>query len=290
MIGWEDVYKVVVAMAPLYVALILGYASVKWWRIFTHNQCDAINHLVCYFTLPLFTFEFTAHVDPFEMNYKFLGADAISKVIIVVVLAFWAKCSTEGSYRWSITSFSLSTLTNSLVVGVPLMKAMYGEEAVHLVVQGSVTQAIVWLTILLFVLEVRRTRTDFSLDSPIGDKNNIVLEENNGSDLEGNNAKVVASITRPSFWCLTRKVWLKLATNPNSYACIFGLTWALVSNRDVHGIARESDSMWCNSNCVWNGFEIHSWTSSYGYCLHCYWFAWGCLACRHNPGMYFFLY
>ncbi|XP_059315853.1 auxin efflux carrier component 5-like isoform X1 [Lycium ferocissimum] len=231
MIGWEDVYKVVVAMAPLYVALILGYASVKWWRIFTHNQCDAINHLVCYFTLPLFTFEFTAHVDPFEMNYKFLGADAISKVIIVVVLAFWAKCSTEGSYRWSITSFSLSTLTNSLVVGVPLMKAMYGEEAVHLVVQGSVTQAIVWLTILLFVLEVRRTRTDFSLDSPIGDKNNIVLEENNGSDLEGNNAKVVASITRPSFWCLTRKVWLKLATNPNSYACIFGLTWALVSNR-----------------------------------------------------------
>ncbi|XP_060185321.1 auxin efflux carrier component 5-like isoform X2 [Lycium barbarum] len=231
MIGWEVVYKVVVAMAPLYVALILGYASVKWWRIFTQNQCDAINHLVCYFTLPLFTFEFTAHIDPFEMNYKFLGADAISKVIIVVVLASWAKCSTGGSYRWSITSFSLSTLTNSLVVGVPLMKAMYGEEAVHLVVQGSVTQAIVWLTILLFVLEMRTTRTDFSLDSPIGDKNNIVLEENNGSDLEGNNAKAVASITRPSFWCLTRKVWLKLATNPNSYACMFGLTWALVSNR-----------------------------------------------------------
>ncbi|XP_009603485.1 auxin efflux carrier component 5 [Nicotiana tomentosiformis] len=231
MIGWEDVYKVVVAMAPLYVALILGYASVKWWRIFTADQCDAINQLVCYFTLPLFTFEFTAHVDPFDMNYKFLGADAISKAIIVAVLAFWAKCSRKGSYRWSITSFSLSALTNSLVVGVPLMKAMYGEEAVHLVVQSSVTQAIVWLTVLLFVLEVRRTRTDFSSDSAVGDVNNNNIVSENGKDLEGNNRKVVTSITRPSFWCLTKTVWLKLATNPNSYACIFGLTWALISNR-----------------------------------------------------------
>lgn len=235
MIEWEDVYKVVVAMAPLYVALILGYASVKWWRIFTTDQCAAINQLVCYFTLPLFTFEFTAHVDPFDMNYKFLGADAISKAIIVAVLTFWAKCSRKGSYRWSITSFSLSALTNSLVVGVPLMKAMYGEEAVHLVVQSSVTQAIVWLTVLLFVLEVRRTRSDFSLDSAVGDTNNNVPDEEiNGKDLEVmNNRKVVASITRPSFWCLTKTVWLKLATNPNSYACIFGLTWALISNRFV---------------------------------------------------------
>ena len=88
MIGWEDVYEVVVAMVPLYVALILGYGSVKWWRIFTPEQCDAINRLVCYFTLPLFTFEFTAHVDSFKMNNKFIGVDTSSKVIIVVVLAF----------------------------------------------------------------------------------------------------------------------------------------------------------------------------------------------------------
>ena len=78
MIGWEDVYKVVVAMVPLYVALMLGYGSVKWWKIFTPEQCGAINRFVCFFTLPLFTFEFTAHVDPFEWNYLFIGADVIS--------------------------------------------------------------------------------------------------------------------------------------------------------------------------------------------------------------------
>ena len=135
MIGWEDVFKVLSAMAPLYFALVLGYGSVKWWKIFSTEQCDAINKLVCYFTLPLFTFEFTSHIDPFHLNFHFIAADAISKLVIVLVLAFWAKCSSKGSYCWSITSFSLSTLTNALVIGVPLAKVMYGQMAVDLVVQ-----------------------------------------------------------------------------------------------------------------------------------------------------------
>ncbi|KAL9379581.1 hypothetical protein Peur_028063 [Populus x canadensis] len=216
MIGWEDVYKVVVAMVPLYVALVLGYGSVRWWKVFTPEQCGAINRFVCYFTLPLFTFEFTAHVDPFKMNYRFIGADAISKVIIVVVLAFWAKCSSKGSYSWSITSFSLCTLTNSLVVGVPIIKAMYGPAAVDLVVQSSVIQAIIWLTLLLLVLEFRRTGLGFS-------------SNNSDKDLEGSVDSTESS--RPAFWCLMRTVWVKLAMNPNSYACIIGLVWAFISNR-----------------------------------------------------------
>lgn len=228
MIKWEDVYKVVVAMTPLYVALVLGYGSVKWWRIFTREQCDAINRLVCFFTLPLFTFEFTAHVDPFKMNYVFIGADAISKVIIVAVLAFWAKCSSKGSYCWSITSFSLSTLTNSLVVGVPLIKAMYGPGAVDLVVQGSVVQAIVWLTVLLFVLECRRSKTDYTTS-------NTEINTADNKDLEGNIGSVVTTIN-PSFWSLMKMVWLKLAMNPNSYACIVGIIWAFLANRYIFNL------------------------------------------------------
>ncbi|KAF3452447.1 hypothetical protein FNV43_RR02880 [Rhamnella rubrinervis] len=222
MIGWEDVYKVVVATVPLYVALMLGYGSVRWWKIFTPEQCGAINSLVCFFTLPLFTFEFTAHVDPFEWNYLFIGADVISKVIIVVVLALWAKCSSKGSYCWSITSFSLSTLTNSLVVGVPLMKAMYGQMGVDLVVQSSVVQAIIWLTILLFVLEFRRTGLDISSNT------SDVTEP--GKDLEGNNMDL-ASSSSPSYWSLMKAVSVKLGMNPNSYAVFIGIAWAFIANR-----------------------------------------------------------
>lgn len=240
MISWEDVYKVIEAMVPLYFALILGYGSVKWWRIFTPEQCDAINRLVAYFTFPLFTFEFAAHIDPFQMNYRLIGADAISKVIIVVVLAFWAKFSSkEESYCWSITSFSLATLTNSLVVGVPLAKAMYGPNAVDLVVQLSVVQAIIWLTFLLFVLELRRTHTDFyssSCESVVANNNNhnpnTNVNEQSEKDLEENNKVVLDTIiNKPSFLSLMKAVWLKLAVNPNVYACVIGITWAFVANR-----------------------------------------------------------
>lgn len=227
MIRWEDVYKVVVAMAPLYVALMLGYGSMKWWRIFTPEQGEAVNRLVSYFTLPLFTLEFTAHVDPFKMNYLFIGADAISKVIIVTVLALWAKCSSKGSYCWSITSFSLSTLTNSLVVGVPLLKAMYGPMAVDLVVQSSVIQAIVWLTTLLFVLEIRRSGNDFHSNN----------NNNNTASLENATPKTeheVSNSSKQSFCSLMKTVGLKLAMNPNSYACLLGIIWAFFANRYIY--------------------------------------------------------
>ncbi|WOL17952.1 auxin efflux carrier component 5-like [Canna indica] len=236
MISWEDIYKVVAAMVPLYVALGLGYGSVRWWRIITPEQCEAINRLVSCITLPLFTFEFTLHTDPFAMNYRVIAADAIARLIIILLLAAWPKCSRKGSYCWSITSFSLSTLTNSLVVGVPLANAMYGHWAQDLVVQLSVVQAIVWLTLLLFVFELRKAGCGL-FDAGAGQVASI--ESPPAKDVDGagaasgvvdHEAAAVINV-RPSFWRLMKVVWLKLALNPNSYASIVGITWAFVANR-----------------------------------------------------------
>lgn len=232
MIGFGDIYKVIEAMVPLYVALTLGYGSVRWWHIFTPEQCEAINRLVAFFTLPFYTFQFTLNIDPFAMNFHFILADCISKLIIVLVLALWAKCSGKGSYCWTITGFSLSNLTNSLVVGVPLLNAMYGKWSQDLVVQSSVFQAIVWLTLLLFVLEVRKSYTMTSEEVGYeGSNNNRVGNDDQVEikDVEVNMQERV--IARPSFWMLMKIVWVKLALNPNSYASIIGIAWAFVSNR-----------------------------------------------------------
>ncbi|XP_027352672.1 auxin efflux carrier component 5 isoform X1 [Abrus precatorius] len=248
MIGLEDVYKVVVAVIPLYVALVLGYGSVRWWNIFTKEQCEAINKLVCYFTLPLFTFEFTAHIDPFKMNFLFIAADTLSKFIIMMVLALWAKCSSKGSFCWSITSFSLCTLTNALVVGVPMVKAMYGPLGVDLVVQSSVVQAIIWLTLLLFVLEFRRAGIEGTINlkstktTTIDNHSNVMGEGGRGKDIEATPTTVAMDVNqelmlddtisnRPPFCKLMKHVWLKLVMNPNSYGCVIGISWAFVSNR-----------------------------------------------------------
>ncbi|KAK9692200.1 hypothetical protein RND81_09G248000 [Saponaria officinalis] len=241
MISLEDVYKVLVAMVPLYVALILGYGSIKWWRLFKLNECDAINRLVCYFTLPLFNFDFTAHSDPFKWDYKFLAADAISKFIIVAVLAIWVKFTSKGSYNWFITSFSLTTLTNSLVVGVPLLGAMYGQLGVDLVVQFSVTQAIIWLTILLFVLESRRSRSDYPVIGLEFVEGQVIKDQSQVHSLglnvvnvdveKGKINEVAVDNNGPSLWSLMKAVLIKLVLNPNSYSCFIGIAWAALSSR-----------------------------------------------------------
>ncbi|KAM0932189.1 putative membrane transport protein [Dioscorea sansibarensis] len=247
MIGLGDIYQVVVAVAPLYMALGLGYGSVRWWHIFTLDQCQAINLLVSYFTLPFFAFEFTIHADPFLMNYRFILADVISKLVIVSILFAWAKCSSKGSYCWSITTFSLSTLTNSLVVGVPMLKAMYGPSAQDLVVQSSIIQSIVWLVLLLFVLEFRKVKIGIPMNhagvasnqshvvsidiSPHKDAASTITTTGDNDQNTNSVADHELLVAKPSFCSLMRTVWFKLALNPNSYASIIGITWAFISNR-----------------------------------------------------------
>ena len=244
MIGWGDVYKVVAATVPLYFALFLGYGSMRWWRIFTREQCDAVNRLVAFFALPFFTFEFTLHTDPFQVNYRAVAADVISKAVIVCVIACWAARVTSAgkgaggggwagcAVGWSITGFSLSTLTNSLVVGVPMARAMYGEWAQQLVVQLSVFQAIVWLTLLLFVLEIRKAAIGMYVDVPDSPVKDVEAADPAASAATIVVVPIVAS-DKPSLWALVKVVAHKLSRNPNTYASFVGITWACVANRYV---------------------------------------------------------
>lgn len=220
MIGWDDIYKVLASMFPLYVSLILGHGSVKWWHMFNPDHCNAINQLNCYFIMPLFTFDFTTRVNPYKMNFRFLGADAISKVLIIIAISIWAKFSTKGNYPWSITSFSLSSLNNTLVVGVPLIGAMYGPFGENLVIQSSILQFLVWIIILLMMYEFQSVKKSLEL---------VVVTNDSGTDLEGNTEAGVMITSKPSLLSLMKIVGVKLAKNPNAYACILGLAWALVS-------------------------------------------------------------
>ncbi|XP_040383732.1 probable auxin efflux carrier component 5b [Oryza brachyantha] len=246
MIGWGDVYKVVAAMAPLYFALVLGYGSVRWWRLFTPDQCDTVNRLVAYFAVPFFGFDFASRVDPFALSYRVLAADALSKLAVALALAAWAACccffcvggggggggakrrgggGSGYSVSWCITGFSLATLNNTLVVGVPLLDAMYGKWARDLIVQISVVQNIVYFPLLLLAFEVRRAwgAKPPSPSPPAGTDDGV---EDGGAAVEA-----AAARARQSVWPLVRAVWLKVARNPNVYAGVLGVAWACVTNR-----------------------------------------------------------
>ncbi|CAK9134258.1 unnamed protein product [Ilex paraguariensis] len=153
MISADDFYKVMCAMVPLYFAMLVAYASVKWWKIFTPEQCSGINRFVAVFAVPVLSFHFIAQNNPYQMDTKFILADTLSKVLVLVLLSFWAIC--KGGLDWLITLFSVSTLPNTLVMGIPLLKAMYGDFTQSLMVQLVVLQCIIWYTLLLFLFEYR---------------------------------------------------------------------------------------------------------------------------------------
>lgn len=158
MITLRDLYSVLTAVVPLYVAMILAYGSVRWWRIFSPEQCSGINRFVAIFAVPLLSFHFISTNDPYAMNFRFVAADTLQKVIVLTALAVWARLTTRGSLDWSITLFSLSTLPNTLVMGIPLLIAMYGPYSGSLMVQIVVLQCIIWYTIMLFLFEYRAAR------------------------------------------------------------------------------------------------------------------------------------
>ncbi|ONK69533.1 uncharacterized protein A4U43_C05F23980 [Asparagus officinalis] len=165
MLTGRDFYEVLSALVPLYVAMILAYGSVRWWKIFTPDQCAGINRFVAVFAIPLLSFHFISANNPYAMNFRFIAADALQKVVILVILLLW-NFTKFGNLDWLITFFSLSTLPNTLVIGIPLLTAMYGDFSASLMVQIVVLQSVIWYTILLFLFEYRGARALISEQFP----------------------------------------------------------------------------------------------------------------------------
>ncbi|CAL8990420.1 unnamed protein product [Prunus brigantina] len=166
MITSKDIYDVFEAIVPLYAAMILAYGSVRWWKIFTPDQCSGINRFVALFAVPLLSFHFISSNDPYAINYKFILADSLQKVVILVALFLWQAFSKRGNLEWMITLFSLSTLPNTLVMGIPLLKAMYGDFSRTLMVQIVVLQFVIWYTLILFMFEYRDAKLLISEQFP----------------------------------------------------------------------------------------------------------------------------
>lgn len=158
MITGKDFYEVLSALVPLYVAMALGYASVRWWRIFTPDQCAGINRFVAVFAVPLLSFNCISTNNPYAMNKRFLATDSLQKVVILAGLFLWNALFKSGSLDWVITFFALSCLPNTLVVGLPLLRSMYGDFSASLLIQVVVLQSLVWYSVLLILYEFRAAK------------------------------------------------------------------------------------------------------------------------------------
>lgn len=173
MISWHDIYNVVSATVPLYVSMILGYLSAKHLKLFSPEQCAGINKFVAKFSIPLLSFQVISQNNPYKMSPKLIISDILQKVFAVVVLAavlrFWHPTGGRGGkLGWIITGLSISVLPNTLILGIPILNAIDGDEAVNFLVQIVVLQSLIWYNILLFMFELNAARAKTSPGDSIG--------------------------------------------------------------------------------------------------------------------------
>ncbi|CAN1224242.1 Auxin efflux carrier component 8 [Linum perenne] len=251
MISGQDFYHVLSALVPLYVAMGLAYASVRWWKIFTPDQCAGINRFVAVFAVPFLSFTFVSSNNFYHMNYRFIAADSLQKAGFLLLLILICNSPFFPSRRLRridcvITLFSLSTLPNTLVVGVPLLAAMYGDFTSPLMVQIVVLQSVFWYTILLIMFEYRAAVQFIADQFPVSGTAARISSEMDDDYDESKKGAPKGVMGR----LVMIMVWKKLIRNPNTYASLLGIFWSLLSfslNLELPSIVENSVSILANT-------------------------------------------
>ncbi|CAI5965947.1 unnamed protein product [Closterium sp. NIES-65] len=163
MIDGGNVYRVFCAIVPLYVGIGSGFLSVRVFKILSTDQCAGINRYIAFIALPSLVFQTIAKTDMFKMNFLFLGADSTAKLFVLVVVVLFlllrvaAKhLAVHRAFLWSASLFMLVSMPNTLIIGVPLLSAMYGEEAGDLMAQIVVLQSAIWMPLTIFLLSCQQ--------------------------------------------------------------------------------------------------------------------------------------
>ncbi|XP_061375905.1 probable auxin efflux carrier component 8 [Gastrolobium bilobum] len=228
MISLEDVYQVVTGTVPLYVTMILAYVSVKWWKIFTPDQCSGINKFVAKFSVPLLSFQTISSNNLYEMSLKLIYADFVQKLLAYIVLIAITKITARGGLKWIITGLSLSTLPNTLILGIPLVKAMYKDKAVVFLAQVIFLQSMIWYNLLLFLYELDAAKTRLASQPSQGTGETDTARE---VQLKGEEDAEPRTKRKCKILPILVTVGKKLIRNPNTFATLIGIIWSSIQFR-----------------------------------------------------------
>ncbi|KAF3669938.1 putative auxin efflux carrier component 5 [Capsicum annuum] len=230
MITLRDVYNVVAATIPLYVVMIIAYISVRWWKLFSPEQCSGINKFVAKFSIPLLSFQVISGSNLYKVNLKLLVADFIQKILAVFLLAVFAKLKPKGSLTWIITGLSVSTLPNTLILGIPLIKAIFGDAAAELLAQLIALQSLVWYNLLLLLFELNATKESY-VTSPSEVPVELEVPREQELEEDGEEEAKDRSPRKKTTMLILLTVGRELITNPNTHATLAGIIWSSIHFR-----------------------------------------------------------
>ncbi|XP_022929755.1 auxin efflux carrier component 2-like [Cucurbita moschata] len=158
MIAGKDVVEILCAIIPMYFPLAIAYITVRWLKLFTAEQSAGINRFVRTLAIPFLAFKVISSNNLLAIHLRLFAADSLQKLISLVALFLWKILCKNASLEWMITVFSLSSLPNTLIIGLPMTTAMYGQESVSFMIQTLIFQNAIWINVLIVLFEYRAAR------------------------------------------------------------------------------------------------------------------------------------
>ncbi|KAJ1386888.1 Membrane transport protein [Sesbania bispinosa] len=193
--------------------------------MFRHKQ------FVANFSVPLLSFQVISSNNIYKMSLKLIYADCVQKLLSFLALTVFMKITARGGLKWIITGLSLSTLPNTLILGIPLMKAMYRDESNLLLPQIIFLQSMVWYNLLLFLHELDAAIPARTM--PAAPPSQETGEREASQELESKEEEEAEPRARRKMRILLilMEVGKKLIRNPNTYATFIGLIWSSIHFR-----------------------------------------------------------
>ncbi|XP_038889293.1 probable auxin efflux carrier component 1b [Benincasa hispida] len=267
MIAGKDVFNILGAIVPMYFPPTIAYITVRWFNLFTDEQSAGINRFVRLLAIPFLCFHVISTNNLLAINLKLFAADSLQKLVFLAALFLWNFLCKSASLDWVITLFSLSCLPNTLIIGLPMTTAMYGQASVGLMIQTVVFQGVIWVNVLIVLFEYRAARLTFVAESsklsraeiqrrcgftklfPEETEVSVVCVDGDGNegfpaketrpidDGSGFEKDVVrsehTSSTKGTSSGMTKFVvcmlWKKIRQNPITYSSLLGIIWSLIS-------------------------------------------------------------
>ncbi|CAK8540609.1 unnamed protein product [Lathyrus sativus] len=165
------------------------------------------------------------------MSLKLMYADFIQKLLAFLLLSAIIKICGKGGLKWIITGLSLSTLPNTLILGIPLVKAMYKDEAVVLLAQIVFLQSMVWYNLLLFLYEFDAAKNMLYTPPSHSTGESETASEIQSKGEEEEDEEPAGTKRKTKIYHILVTVGKKLIRNPNTYASLLGIIWSSIHFR-----------------------------------------------------------
>ncbi|KAL2620937.1 hypothetical protein R1flu_001142 [Riccia fluitans] len=171
----QDFWELLQYILPFFVILFPAYGMAKM-KILAPVHAPGLNRWTSLVGIPIYVGHMVAFNDPYQTNLRLVGADALQKLVVLIVAVVWWRFAKSASIDGVITFFMLATLSNMVLVGPALFRPLHGTQSDVSIATIILLQCVLWYNLCIALFETRN-----------------VLKEMRGEDLEALHLKSEAA-------------------------------------------------------------------------------------------------